>query len=119
MFVFDDAALLCEPSPADRRRPLNEIARIPASEVADAIEGARRMPMVTFATLLCGKLSHGEMLEDLYATGRHTSGELLWVVKTNKRTGVVLPYEGTVSLYDLDMNVLAEVSNQELHRALV
>ena len=119
MFVFDDAAMLCEPSLDDGRKPMKEIARISASEVADAIEAARRMPMVAFATLLCGKLSHGETLEDLYATGRHTSGELLWVIETNRRTGLVLPYEGTVSLYDLDMNVLAEVSNQELHRALV
>lgn len=144
MFLFDDVALLCESYLPDGRRITNdlladqqkqlmagdlsaldgysgvrnkEIARIPAAEIADAVEAARTTPLLTIATLFCRELESGETVRDLFAAGVQGSGRWVWVMETDRRACLFSASGYEYVLTDMEMKPLARLSLADIQAA--
>ena len=141
LFLFDNIALLCEPRLADGRPVTDEVvaafkqdveagkmdegalwagiktietARIEMDLVHDAIEAARKWPVVKIADALLAKLPDGDTLKNVFAYVKHPSGQWIWAVETDKRLATFGITGDAIGLFDPAMKPLAKLSAEEL-----
>lgn len=145
VIVMDDFAYLCETYLGDGRKVTDEmmhqqqlamlngeqvdfeafatmtereVARIPASKIADAIMAAEKIPVVKIAELLSSKVAIDERLADVFAIGTDPSGHWIWMMETNKRIGILGATEKGFVFRDMKKKSLAVLSKRELRKAI-
>ncbi len=131
LFLFEDIALLCEPRLADGRllddaaiaafdqkaeagiRTV-EIARVEMDLVRDAIDTAKKWPVVMLANALLARLPDGDTLKNVFAYTKHPSGQWIWAVETDKRLATFGMAGDGIGLFDPAMKPLARLSAAEM-----